>query len=147
MKSVKEIEKEIVNEFSRLPDVDTKYTHLFQLGNQLSAMDPSLKNEQNKVEGCHSDLWFHLSSSEEKYYLSADSDSMVIKGVAALLVRIVDGRIAAEIQEINLDFLDEIGIWKLPSERNNGLLAMLTHLKSQVRMIDQGIEDNGEVYS
>ena len=81
MKSVGEVEKEIVNEFNRLPDVDAKYAHLFHLGDQLPVMDPSLKNEQNIVEGCHSLLWFHLSSSKGKYYLTADSDSMVIMWV------------------------------------------------------------------
>lgn len=147
MKSVEEIEKEILNEFNRLPDVDRKYAHLFQLGGQLPVMDPSLKNEQNKVEGCHSDLWFHLSSRDGKYYLTADSDSMVIKGVAALLARLVDGQNAAQIQKINLDFIDDIGIWKLPSERNNGLLAMLNHLKSQVRMTDLGALADSEEHS
>jgi len=61
---------------------------------------------------------------------------MVIKGIAALLVRLIEGRSAAEIQRINLDFIDETGIWKLPSERNNGLLAMLEHIQSQVNQAD-----------
>ncbi len=136
MKSIEDIEQEIKDEFNRLPDVDTKYAYLFQVSERLPAMDLSLKNDQNKVVGCHSDLWFHLSSTEGKYHLSADSDSMVIKGIAALLVRLIEGRSAAEIQRINLDFIDETGIWKLPSERNNGLLAMLEHIQSQVNQAD-----------
>lgn len=147
MKSIKDIEQEIIDEFNHLPDVDAKFAHLFDISGQLPAMKPSFKNDHNKVDGCHSDLWFHLSSSDGKYHLSAESDSMVIKGIAALLVRLVNGRLAAEIQQISLDFIDEIGIWKLSSERNNGLLAMLRHLKTQVMMINQPPDMNGEVSS
>jgi len=96
-------------------------------------MPPALKTNANLVKGCQSKLWFFLREESGRFNLSADSDSMVIKGIAALLVQLVEGRTAEEISLITLDFLDHIQIWKLASARNNGLVAMLDHLHQQAR--------------
>jgi len=132
MKPIPAVEGEIIATFEALNTVDEKYALLFQLAEALPAMDPALKTEGNLVRGCQSKLWFHLSQEAGRFHLQADSDSQVIKGIAALLVRLVKGRTAAEIQTISLDFIDQIKIWKLPSERNNGLMAMLAHLHTRV---------------
>jgi cysteine desulfuration protein SufE len=95
-------------------------------------MDPTDKTEGNLVKGCQSQLWFNLTQKNGRYSLQMDSDSMLIKGIGALLVRLVEGRTGDEIQSITFDFLDELEIWKLASDRNNGLKAMLGHLKQQV---------------
>jgi len=136
MKPIKAVENDIIEEFQALPDVDAKYAHLFRLGDALPAMDPALKTNQNQVKGCQSTLWFHLSEDQGCLTLVADSDSMVIKGITALLARLIAGRSAEDIQAIGMDFIDEIKIWKLASERNNGLLAMLDHLKQQAKMME-----------
>ncbi len=133
MKSIMELEREIVEAFDRFARVDEKYAYLFQLGNELPEMSVDLKNQTNLVEGCQSKLWFSLIEESGRFSLSADSDSMVIKGIAALLVRIVEDRTAEEISQISMDFIDQLNIWKLPSERNNGLVAMLDHLHQQAR--------------
>jgi len=119
MKSIMELEREIVEAFDRFARVDEKYAYLFQLGNELPEMSVDLKNQTNLVEGCQSKLWFSLIEESGRFSLSADSDSMVIKGIAALLVRIVEDRTAEEISQT--------------SERNNGLVAMLDHLHQQAR--------------
>ena len=134
MKSIQALEREIINSFEALSTVDEKYTLLFQLGEDLPPMDPDLKIERNQVKGCQSSLWFHLSQAGGRFHLHADSDSMVIKGIAALLVRLVEGRTAEEIQTINMDFIDQIKVWKLASERNNGLMSMLDHIHSLARI-------------
>ena len=126
-------EQTIIEEFDALPDVDAKYMHLFQQGLDLPPMDPALKTEANRVRGCQSDLWFHLELQNGLLHLSAESDSMVISGIAALLVRLVEGCHPEDIQALNLDFIDQLEIWKLPSERNNSLVAMLDHLKKEAR--------------
>jgi len=123
-----------------LNGVDSKYNHLFQLGEALPPMDPAMKNETSKVKGCQSELWFHLTVDKGKLTLNADSDSMVIKAIAALLARVVKDRSPVEIQNISLDFIDDLGIWKLPSERNNGLLAMLSHIKKQAKEMCKDIQ-------
>ena len=128
-------EADIIAEFEALPDVDAKYMHLFQLGLDLPPLDPSLKTEANQVRGCQSDLWFHLESKDGRLHLAAESESMVISGIAALLVRIVNGCRPEEIDQLNLDFINQLEITKLPSQRNNSLVAMLDHLQGKARSL------------
>lgn len=132
-KKIHEIEKEIIDEFNRLCNVDEKYAHLFQLGEGLPEMDPELKNNRNQVKGCQSNLWFYLYEEEGRVKLLADSDSMVIKGIAALLVRLINRCGVEQIEDISLDFIDQLKIWKLASERNNGLVAMLEHVQQRAK--------------
>lgn len=131
MKCIATIEKEIITEFQQLPDIDAKYSHLFELGEALPPLGPNDKNAETEVSGCQSKLWFKLKFQNGRLHLDADSDSMVIKGIAALLVRLIEGRQPEEIDSLKMDFIDELKIWKLASERNNGLLAMLDHIKRQ----------------
>ncbi|MFU8827326.1 MAG: SufE family protein [Brevefilum sp.] len=133
MKSIQAVEREIISTFEALELIDEKYALLFQLGEDLPPMDPSLKTDQNLVRGCQSTLWFHLTQTDGCFHLQADSDSLVIKGIAALLVRLVEGRTAEEVLSISMDFIDQLNIWKLASERNNGLIAMLDHLHTRAR--------------
>ena len=129
---MKQVIESIIVEFDGYSGIDEKYTHLFQLGADLPVMDESAKTEERRVRGCQSTLWFYVTREGDRFYLAADSDSMVIKGIAALLVRITAGRTADEIQELNLEFIDRLNLWKLPSERNNGLISMLQTVKGQV---------------
>jgi len=131
MKSIEAVENEIIEEFEQFPDIDSKYGHLFKVGNDLPEMDPSFKNEDTLVKGCQSKLWFHLCQEDGELHLQVDSDSMVIKGIGALFVRLVEGRYPEEIKNLSLGFLDQLNIWKLASNRNNGLLAMIDHLHEQ----------------
>lgn len=131
--TLKDREQAILEEFDALPDVDAKYMHLFQLGLDLPALEPSLKTEDKRVRGCQSDLWFHLECRDGHLHLAAESDSMVISGIAAILVRLIEGCQPEDITDLNLDFIDRLEIWKLPSERNNSLVAMLDHLKNEAR--------------
>jgi len=143
MKTIDAITQEIVAEFEQFDSVDEKYIHLFTLGDSLSPMEPSLKNEANRVQGCQSDLWFWLTLEDGHFCLQADSDSTVIKAIAALLVRVVENCPPEELQDLTMAFIDELEIWKLASERNNGLLAMLEHLKGQAADLLAEEDNNG----
>lgn len=133
MKTLQAVEREIVASFEGLSTIDEKYALLFQLGEDLPPMDPSLKTDQNLVRGCQSTLWFHLSQVDGCFHLQADSDSLVVKGIAALLAKLIEGRTAEEVLSISMDFINRLNIWKLASERNNGLMAMLDHLHTRAR--------------
>ena len=134
LKTIQATESEIIAAFEALDTVDEKYAYLFKLGDDLPPMDPELKTDENQVKGCQSTLWFHLTQQAGRFYLDADSDSMVIKGISALLARLVEGRTAEEVLTINMDFIDKIKVWKLASERNNGLMAMLDHINALARI-------------
>ncbi len=131
MKSLREVEQEIIAEFAAQPDVDAKYVHLFEIGQQVPPLPAEHKTDANRVQGCQSALWFNLYENEDGLHLQAESDSMVINSIAALLARLVEGRRPEDIEALSLDFLDALQIWKLASTRNNGLLAMLAHIKQQ----------------
>ena len=139
MKSIDELTQDIVTEFDSFTTVDEKYAYLFQIGEDLPEMAPELKNDSNKVQGCQSDLWFDLKYQNGRFALQADSDSLVIKGIAALLVRIIENCPPKEVHSLNLDFIDRLQIWKLASERNNGLMAMLKNVKE---LAAQALEEN-----
>lgn len=128
MMTIEEMEQQIIQEFHQLKTIDKKYFHLFELGDSLPTMEAGLKNDTNLVEGCQSTLWFHISSRDGFLYLEADSDSMVIKGISALVARLVEGHKPEEVSRVNFDFLDKIGLWKMASQSNPGLNAMLEHL-------------------
>ena len=146
MKTINEITREIIAEFGSFATVDEKYAHLFEIGDRLPIMDSQLKIDANKVQGCQSDLWFDLNYQDGRFLLRADSDSMVIKGIAALLVRIVENCPPAEVQQLSLDFVDRLHIWKLASERNNGLMAMLKYVKQQaVQALEESRSQSVEV--
>jgi len=133
MKSLQTAEREIIDTFESFATIDEKYAYLFQVGESLPPMDPKLKADDTLVKGCQSSLWFHLTQDEGRFSLNADSDSLVIKGIAALLVKLIEGRTAEEILAINMDFIDQLNIWKLASERNSGLMAMLNHIHNLAR--------------
>ena len=133
MKSLQAAEREIIQTFEAFETIDEKYAYLFQIGESLPPMDPKLKTDETLVKGCQSSLWFHLTQDGERFSLKADSDSLVIKGISALLVKLIEGRTAGEILSINMDFIDQLAIWKLASERNSGLMAMLTHIHAHAR--------------
>ncbi len=137
MKSIEAVEKEIIKEFEKFPDIDSKYAFLFKVGDNLPTMDPSLKNEKNFVKDCQSQLWLFLEVDDGKLHLQVDSDSMVMRGIGALLVRLVEGRQLDEVKDLDLDFLDKLNIWKLASNRNNGLMAMMSHLHNQVEKLSR----------
>ncbi len=141
IKTINAITNEIIAEFDQFGSVDEKYIHLFSLADSLPPMDPALKNEATRVQGCQSKLWFWLSLEGDHFHLQADSDSTVIKAIASLLARVVDNCPPEDVQDLSLDFIDELEIWKLASERNNGLMAMLAHLKRQA--VELRGEDNG----
>ena len=132
MRTIQDVEADIIAEFAALPDLDAKFTHLFELGQALPPLPAALKTGANRVRGCQSELWFNLSEIDGRLHLRAESDSLMISGIAALLVRLVEGRRPEALSDLSLDFLDDLQLTKMTSRRNNGLLAMLAHLKDRM---------------
>ena len=135
--SISALEKQIIQEFEQFDGVDEKYRHLFKLADTLPDLDSGLKTEKNQVKGCQSTVWFYATFQNGGMHLQADSDSMLIKAISALIVRLVEGRSPIEVLEVNLNFLDKMSIWKLASRQNPGLTAIIVHLHSMARSILQ----------
>ena len=130
MTNLNETQKDIVEEFSIFEDWLDRYNYLIELGNDLPAIDAQYRTNEYLINGCQSKVWLHAELVDEKIEFKADSDAIIVKGIVALLVKVLNGRTPAEILENELYFIEEIGLKQnLSPTRSNGLLAMVKKMK------------------
>ena len=130
MKTIQEIENEIVEEFAVYDDWMDEYAYLIEIGNDLPGMDEAHKTEDNLIQGCQSRVWFHAEMKDGRLWFTADSDAIITKGIAGLLVRVFSGQKPEDIVHADLHFIDEIGLTQhLSPTRSNGLLSMVKQIK------------------
>lgn len=126
----KETQNDIVEEFSVYEDWLDKYNYLIELGSELPEMDPRYKTGEYLISGCQSRVWLHAGLKDGKIEFQADSDAVIVKGIVALLVKVMSGRTPEEILGNDLFFIDEIGLHQnLSPTRSNGLLAMVKKMR------------------
>ncbi|MGN6293939.1 MAG: SufE family protein [Chitinophagaceae bacterium] len=131
MNTIRDTEKEIVEEFALFDNNDDKYEYIIDLGKKLPPLDEKYKTDENKVRGCQSSVWLQADYKEGKIFFSADSDSVLVKGLISMLVRVLSGRTPDEIIATPLDFIREVGLTSfLAQTRSNGLLSMVKQIKS-----------------
>ena len=131
MASIGEIQAEIIEDFSFLPEWDERYTYLIELGQKMPPMPEEYHTEENIVRGCQSTVWLHRECQDGKVLLQADSDSLIVKGLAALLMQVYSGQPAADILTADLTFFEGTGLSiHLSSQRANGLMAMIEQIKA-----------------
>ena len=128
--TIKEIEEQIVEEFSMFDDWMDKYAYLIELGTGMPAMEEKYKTDDNLIKGCQSRVWFYAELKEDRLYFMADSDAIITKGIAGLLIRVFSGQQPQEIVNTDLSFVDQIGLTQhLSPTRSNGLLSMIKQIK------------------
>ena len=128
--TIEEIQKQIIDEFSMFDDWMDKYGYLIELGNELNELDPKDKNDQNLIKGCQSRVWLVAEINNGKINFRGESDAVIVKGLVALLLRVVSGRTPKEIMENELHFIDDLGLKQhLSPTRSNGLLAMIKQIR------------------
>lgn len=128
--TIQEIEQEIIAEFSVFDDWMDKYAYLIELGTSLESMDETHKTDDNLIKGCQSRVWFHAELKDGRLYFTADSDAIITKGIAGLLIRVFSGQKPEDIAQADLHFIDEIGLTQhLSPTRSNGLLSMVKQIK------------------
>ena len=131
MKTINELQDEVVEEFSGFDDWMDKYQMLIDLGNDLEPLDDKYKTEQNLIDGCQSRVWLQCDYADGKLVFTADSDALIVKGIIALLIEVLSGHTPAEILDADLYFIDKIGLREhLSPTRSNGLLAMVKQIKA-----------------
>ena len=129
--SINELQDEVVEEFSDFEDWMDKYQMLIDLGNDLDALDEKYKNEQNIIDGCQSRVWLQCDNIDGRLVFTADSDALIVKGIIALLIRVVSNHTPQEILDADLYFIEKIGLREhLSPTRSNGLLAMVKQIKA-----------------
>ena len=128
--TIKEIQDEIVDEFSMFDDWMQRYEYIIELGKTLPIIDELYKTEENIINGCQSKVWLHAEKINDKIIFTADSDAILTKGIIAILIRTFSNQKAADILEANTDFIDEIGLKEhLSPTRANGLVSMIKKIK------------------
>jgi cysteine desulfuration protein SufE len=128
--TIKEIQDEIVDEFSMFDDWMQRYEYIIELGKSLPLIEEQYKTEDNVIKGCQSKVWVHAEQNDEKVVFTADSDAILTKGIIAILIRTFSNQKAADILDANTDFIDEIGLKEhLSPTRANGLVSMIKQIK------------------
>lgn len=128
--SIKEIQEEIIDEFSLFEDWMQRYEYLIELGKDIPLIDERYKTEDNIIKGCQSKVWLHADIDNDKVIFTADSDAIITKGIIALLLRVFSNHTPEEIIAADTAFIDEIGLKEhLSPTRANGLVAMVKQLK------------------
>lgn len=131
LKTIEEIEREIVDEFSLFDSWDDKYEYIIDLGKKLAPLDEQYKLDENKVRGCQSTVWLVAGYKEGKIVYEADSDAVIVKGLISMLIRVLSGQSPDDIVNAKLEFINRIGMTShLAQTRSNGLLAMVKQMKN-----------------
>ena len=128
--TIEEVQQEIIEEFSVYDDWMDKYGYLIELGNELKDLNLNEKNDQNLIKGCQARVWLVAELKNGHIEFRGESDALIVKGLVALLLRVVSGRTPKELLENELHFIDDIGLKQhLSPTRSNGLLAMVKQIR------------------
>ncbi len=129
--SINEIQDEIVEEFSSFDDWMDKYSLLIEYGNNLDPYPEEHRSKEYVIEGCQSTVWIYASENADKtIHFAGDSDAIIVKGIVALLLRVLSDQKAEDIADADLYFIDRIGLREnLTPTRSNGLLSMIKQIR------------------
>ena len=130
MATINELQDEVIAEFSDFDDWMDKYQLLIDLGSEQEPLPEEYKTDENLIDGCQSRVWLQADYKDGLLTFRAESDALIVKGIVALLVRVLSGHTPQEILDADLYFIDRIGLKEhLSPTRSNGLLAMLKQMK------------------
>jgi cysteine desulfuration protein SufE len=129
--TITQIQEEIVEEFAQFDDWMDRYSLLIDYGNELLPLDERHKKPENLIEGCQSRVWLNAEMAEDgNIVFEGDSDAVLVKGIVALLIKVLSHHTPAEILNADLFFIEKIGLREhLSPTRSNGLLAMVKQMK------------------
>ena len=128
--TINEAQDEVIEEYSDCTDWMDKYQLLIDLGNEQEPLDNKYKTESNLIDGCQSRVWLQADYVDGKIIFTAESDALIVKGIIALLIRVLSGHTPQEILAADLYFIDQIGLKEhLSPTRSNGLLAMVKQIR------------------
>jgi cysteine desulfuration protein SufE len=134
---IKEIQKEIIDEFSMFDDWMQRYEYIIDLGKKLPLIKEEFKTDDNIIKGCQSKVWLKGEENNDKIVFTADSDAILTKGIIAILIRVFSNQKSSDILNADMDFIDEIGLKEhLSPTRANGLVSMIKNIKMYALAFD-----------
>jgi cysteine desulfuration protein SufE len=135
--TIKEIQNEIIEEFSMFDDWMQRYEYIIELGKSLPLIKEEYKTDENLIKGCQSKVWLQGEQKDDKIVFTADSDAILTKGIIAILIRTFSNQKATDILNADMDFIDEIGLKEhLSATRANGLVSMIKNIKMYALAFD-----------
>lgn len=135
--TIKEIQDEIIDEFSMFDDWMQRYEYIIELGKSLPLIKEEYKTDDNLIKGCQSKVWLQGEEQGDKIVFTADSDAILTKGIIAILIRAFSNQKAKDILQADTDFIDEIGLKEhLSATRANGLVSMIKNIKMYALAFD-----------
>lgn len=130
MATINEIQDEIIEEFSMFDDWMDRYALLIELGNSLEKLDDKYKVENNLIEGCQSRVWLQADCVDNKVIFNAESDAVIVKGIIALLIKVLSNQSPDDIIHADLYFVERVGLKEhLSPTRSNGLVSMIKQMR------------------
>ena len=127
--TIEESQQEIIEEFSEMDDWMDRYQLLIDMGEEQTSLPAEEKNESNLIDGCQSRVWIVCNEQNGRLHFRAESDALIVKGIIALLIRVINDHTPQEILDAKLHFIDDIGLREhLSPTRSNGLLAMIKQI-------------------
>jgi len=128
--TINETIDQIISEFNQFDDWMDKYNYLIEMGRSIPLIDETQKTDSNLIVGCQSRVWLSSEYKDGIIYFTADSDAVITKGIAYLLIRVFSGHTPDEIVAAETTFLDQIGLKEhLSPTRSNGLVSMVKQIK------------------
>ncbi|MEO8236998.1 MAG: SufE family protein [Flavobacterium sp.] len=135
--TIKEIQNEIIDEFSMFDDWMQRYEYIIELGKSLPLIKEEYKTDENLIKGCQSKVWLQGEQTDDKIVFTADSDAILTKGIIAILIRAFSNQKASAILKADVGFIDEIGLKEhLSATRANGLVSMIKNIKMYALAFD-----------
>ena len=129
--TINEIQDEVIEEFQDFDDWMDKYQLLIDLGNEQKPLEEKYKTEDNLIDGCQSRVWLQAEMRNGLLHLEAESDALIVKGIVALLIRVLSDHTPQDILDADLYFIEQIGLKEhLSPTRANGLLAMIKKIRT-----------------
>ena len=128
--TINETQQEIIDEFSEVDDWMDRYAMIIDLGNSLPPIEEKYKTPEHLIEGCQSRVWLNAEERDGKVFFTFFSDAIIVKGIIAMLIRVLNGHTPREILDADLHFINDIGLAEnLSPTRSNGLLAMVKQMR------------------
>ncbi len=130
MKTIKQKEAELLEDFAMFPDWNDKYNYIMDMGGELPVIPKEHKNEQTKVEGCQSASWLKVNKNDGKLYFKGDSESILGKGVISMLLNLINGQTPENIANYDFNLIKEIDLPNhLSPTRKIGLESVIKRIK------------------
>ena len=141
MSTINKLQDEVIAEFGEFDNWMDKYQLLIDLGSEQTPLDPADKTDDYLIEGCQSRVWLRAELRDGLVFFRAESDALIVKGIVALLIRVLSGHTPREILDADLYFIDRIGLREhLSPTRSNGLLAMVKQMRVYALAFEQKLK-------